>query len=81
MSKKARIKRLREEALAAEAEEKERGPISEKSARARSAIRRRAGFSTGTWAYNTRNRKAIKRFSSFDKKRPKKRREKKRGRR
>ena len=81
MAKHARIKRERAEREGAAAEEKERGPISAKDAATRSRVRRMAGFSDGSWAYNTRTRKDIKRHSSFAEKRPKKRREKKRGRR
>ena len=62
MAKHARIKRERAEREAAAAEEKERGPISAKDAATRSRVRRMAGFSDGSWAYNTRTREEVDRI-------------------
>lgn len=81
MAKHARIRRERAEREAAAQEEKERGPISEKDAVIRARIRGRAGSGSGTFAFGSRLRRIIKQNASFNDKRPKKRRMKKRGRR
>lgn len=83
MAKHARIKRERaeREAAAAAGEEEVRGPISQKDAVVRARIRKRAGSGSGSFAFGSRLRRMVKRYSNFNEKRPKKRREKKRGRR
>ena len=82
MSKRARIRRLRmeREIAALAGEEKQRGPISEADAVKRARQWRRAGLTRGHWAFGSRVRRQIKQHGVFGG-RPKKRREKKRGRR
>ena len=72
---------MRPRRRAAEKEEAERGPISEKDARVRVRVRRSAGESSGAPAFGSRLRKEIKKHGSFKHPKVKKTRTKKRGRR